>query len=273
MIKEDHMKIVEMEITPSMARSWLQSVNVKNRNMSRGTVSRYASDMVSGRWMQTHQNAIAFYDDGTLADGQHRLAAIVSADVTVPMFVATGLHKDSVKAIDQGKSRSMADVMKLSNAITDGKYSNVIVSMMNVIRNAEINAARAASSSEMAAAIEKMRDGINFANISLTKAQGPIRNAYVRAGLCTAYYFVDTPKLERFAAVLCSGMAEEKIDQTAVVVRNRFLFSTFSAGNERISHYKVLLRFIKAYDQGQIMTVAKKTSELTYYTGAFSNQI
>lgn len=268
------MKIVEMKITPSMARYWLQSVNAKNRNMSRGTVSRYASDMASGRWMQTHQNAIAFYDDGTLADGQHRLAAIVSADVTVPMFVATGLGKESAQAIDQGRSRSMADVMRLSGVIGDGAYyPNMIVAMMNVIRNAETNAARAASSSEMAAAIEKMMDGINFANASLTKAQGPIRNAYVRAGVCAAYYFVDTPKLERFAAVLCSGMAEEKIDQTAVVVRNRFLFSAFSTGNERISHYKVLLRFIKAYDQGQIMNVAKKTSELTYYTGAFDNQI
>jgi hypothetical protein len=265
------MQIRKVDVTPEMAKSWLERCNNKNRALSRGAVEKYAADMRAGKWMQTHQNAIAFYDDEDLADGQHRLSAVVVANTTIPMFVATGLQRDAVSAIDQGKSRSMADVMKLSGVISDGKYQHLIVAMMNVIRSAETNHYRSASSSEMAIAIERMRDGINFANARLAKSQGAIRNGYVRAAICAAYYFVDHNKLEQFADVLCSGMPQSPADQTVIAVRNRILFSPFSTGSERITHYKVLLRFIKAYDEGKIMTIAKKTSELTYYTGAFDN--
>jgi len=70
------MQITRMNVTPEMAQSWLDAANTGNRTMTRRVVSKYADDMIAGRWIDTHQNAIAFYDDGSLADGQHRLGAV-----------------------------------------------------------------------------------------------------------------------------------------------------------------------------------------------------
>ena len=54
-------------VTPSMATRWLQ-FNVLNRNMRDDRVSGYVNQIKAGTFLTTHQG-IAFYDDGTLADG------------------------------------------------------------------------------------------------------------------------------------------------------------------------------------------------------------
>lgn len=55
--------------------------------------------------------------DGELYDGQHRLLAVVQADVTVPMLVVCGLEPNARVTIDQGRTRSVGDVMR----IVDGR--------------------------------------------------------------------------------------------------------------------------------------------------------
>ena len=262
------MQIKKVTITPSMAKAWMET-NKQNRSFSRSTALKYAADMKAGLWQETHQNAIAFYEDGRLADGQHRLSAITEAGIPVDMWVATDLPNQAINAIDQGRSRSMADVMKLNGVIENGKYASYIVGMMNVIRSAENFFTRSATAAELEAAICKMSNGINFANQSLTNSKGSLKNSYVRAALCTAYYSVDNEMLQKFAEVLVSGMAKGPIDQTVVTVRNRILTTPSGGTGIRSEHYRVLLRFIKAYDEGRILTMAKATSELTFRTGIF----
>ena len=68
--------------------------------------------MLSGDWSLTHQG-IAFYDDGSLADGQHRLNAIVSSGVTVKMQVAYGVPRTSGADIDVHRARDASDAVKI----------------------------------------------------------------------------------------------------------------------------------------------------------------
>jgi hypothetical protein len=70
-----------VQITPDMARNMLTS-NPVNRRLSERAVSDLAKAILNNDWQITHQG-IAFYDDGTLADGQHRLTAVVKANVPV----------------------------------------------------------------------------------------------------------------------------------------------------------------------------------------------
>jgi len=96
-------------ITPEMAEQYL-AANTHNRPLSDSSVTSFAEDMVSGRWL-LNGDAIRFTLDGTLLDGQHRLAAIVEAGISVPMLVIRNLPADVFETIDAGRRRSASDVL------------------------------------------------------------------------------------------------------------------------------------------------------------------
>jgi hypothetical protein len=62
-----------------------------------------------GEWIPTHQG-VAFAKSGKLIDGQHRLEAIVEANIPVEMLVVTGVRDDAYKVLDNGIKRTMADL-------------------------------------------------------------------------------------------------------------------------------------------------------------------
>jgi hypothetical protein len=68
--------------------------------------------MLNGNWVLTHQG-IAISKSGKLIDGQHRLAAVVKANVPVEMMVFSGLDDESIFAIDQSRPRSKFDAIKI----------------------------------------------------------------------------------------------------------------------------------------------------------------
>jgi hypothetical protein len=98
-------------ITPAMAKEWLQR-NTHNRNLRERVVNGYATDMASGAWLEDGQS-IKFAADGTLLDGQHRLAAIVQSGVTIRLLVVRDLPNHTQDTMDTGAKRTMADVLKL----------------------------------------------------------------------------------------------------------------------------------------------------------------
>lgn len=107
-------------ITPDVARTYLTK-NTRNRKLSSHLVTALASDMRQGLWRQTHQG-IAFDVEGNLADGQHRLAAIVSADVAVEMPVARGVPLESRATMDIGRKRTTGDMLAM-----DGLKNHFVV--------------------------------------------------------------------------------------------------------------------------------------------------
>jgi hypothetical protein len=119
-------------ITPSMAMKWLEG-NTKNRSISDATVEAYAADMKSGNWKFTHQG-VAFTTEGVLADGQHRLWAIVKANVSVKMAVWRNLDPEALGNIDGGRLRSVSDQLGLLDDITD---STRVASDLVVLRAIE----------------------------------------------------------------------------------------------------------------------------------------
>src|SRR3954447_16063377 len=99
--------------------------NTTNRPLSRTVVRAFAEAMSRGDWMVTHQG-IAFDINGVLVDGQHRLAAIVEADVPVEMTVFTEVEEGTFDVLDTGKRRNAADVL----AIEGEKSSTMLAAMV-----------------------------------------------------------------------------------------------------------------------------------------------
>lgn len=119
------MKTELMTVTPDIAREWLKK-NHHNRPIVKAVVDRYTRDMLAGEWKITHQG-IAFAPDGSLLDGQHRLMAIVASGVSIVTNVSQGVSEDVFVAMDGGRSRTMADRLKL---FTDPEANRLAISFV-----------------------------------------------------------------------------------------------------------------------------------------------
>lgn len=112
-----------VDITPELGKKWLAQ-NTHNRNLRERVVNGYAADMRDGNWVEDGQSIkfakgdVVLLDNppivgGALLDGQHRLSAIVTADVTVRMLVVSNLHNNTQEVMDTGAKRVLGDVLKL----------------------------------------------------------------------------------------------------------------------------------------------------------------
>jgi hypothetical protein len=106
-----HPQIEIVEVTPALAAEWL-AANTHNRHLRRNVVYAYAADMRDGHW-RFNGEPVKFADDGALLDGQHRLQAVIEADVTVLLAVVRGLPREAQETVDAGAKRNFADVLKL----------------------------------------------------------------------------------------------------------------------------------------------------------------
>jgi hypothetical protein len=100
-----------LTLTPTLAAKLLQA-NTHNRSVSRSRVRQYAADMRQGHWAFNGE-AIKIAVDGQILDGQHRLLAVLDADKPVDTLLITGLPPVAQETMDQGRSRTFADVLKL----------------------------------------------------------------------------------------------------------------------------------------------------------------
>ncbi len=110
--RADAPRIRTIDVTPALARQWLDERNTHNRALRTRVVAAYARDMSADRWMDNGET-IKFADDGRLLDGQHRLQAVVVAGKTVRMMVVDGLAPAAQETMDAGARRTTGDVLAL----------------------------------------------------------------------------------------------------------------------------------------------------------------
>lgn len=111
------MQAMVMTVTPQQALTWLEK-NSSNRPLSHARIRQYVKDILDGNFGLTGE-AIRFFEDGSLADGQHRLTSIVKACKSVETLVVFGLSKSVAAYIDTGKSRSAGDVLCMFSGVGD----------------------------------------------------------------------------------------------------------------------------------------------------------
>ena len=117
-----------VDITPALAAGLLEK-NSKNRSVSDPRVEVYARDMQAGRWRINNQG-LALGADGELYDGQHRLLAVMQSGCTVRMLVVRGLPSDARGTIDQGRTRTVGDALRMVDGRSGG---NRIVSWFRAL--------------------------------------------------------------------------------------------------------------------------------------------
>ena len=116
-------------VTPELAREWLKN-NRFNRPLKARLVEKYVRQILEGNWQRTHQG-IAFDENGIIIDGQHRLCAIIRTGQSVRMLVFLNETQLAHESIDNGKTRSLLDVVRLEmhDNTLKGKHISALKAM------------------------------------------------------------------------------------------------------------------------------------------------
>lgn len=243
------MKTQWMIITPAMARDWLESRNTNNRNLARSKVDQYASDMRNGNWRASHQG-IAFYEDGILADGQHRLKACAETGINLESFVTFGLSREAGTGIDSHRARKMDDQIKIAG-MSDwiGKEELAIVKLAARCLNH-----KNLSTHDAVAYCEAHKDAITVARSCIGRKVRNITTAPVMLAMACAYAQVGGDAIRNFAKVLTSGVMDGRCDIAAIRLREKLLLdgSKFAhSDTARMELVKLTMRAIKAFANGE----------------------
>lgn len=124
-LKIQAMKVEKILITPNVAKGLLEK-NTHNRPIRPATVLRYKNDMIEGRWKEDTAECIKISNTGVVLDGQHRLMALIAANVNVYFHIAKNLNDDVFDVLDTGSVRSATDVFKIDSIKNGGALPSII---------------------------------------------------------------------------------------------------------------------------------------------------
>lgn len=106
-------------MTPQMAQVILddqatigEDKSICQRATDRTRIAQYAREMKAGTWLLNGEGIQL--NGSRLLNGQHRLKAVVLAGVGVPMLVVRGVDTAAFATIDQGKGRTLGNVLQMS---------------------------------------------------------------------------------------------------------------------------------------------------------------
>jgi hypothetical protein len=101
-----------MKITPRIAEQLLL-LNTKNRNFKPVKIEQFRRSMRAGFWRGLNGETIKIKADGSLGDGQNRLAAVRDEGVEIDAYVMFGASDDDIRTVDQGAARTAGDIIRM----------------------------------------------------------------------------------------------------------------------------------------------------------------
>lgn len=236
-----------VKVTPVLAEHYL-SKNVSNRSVSQRLVDKYSHEMQQGEWVMNHQG-IAFYEDGAVADGQHRLLAILQSRATVPLMVTFGLKRPAAVTIDVGRKRSVADGIQI------GELSDWITKRHISIIN-QIAEPKRLTTTETVEWLEGMKESAQFAVATFASNKRALVNSVLHAAVALAHFYNPDKEdmLLKFATVYMQGLATTKADLSAIKLRDEFLTNTNSGSSFRKDKFLKAQRALQAYLNGESLS-------------------
>jgi hypothetical protein len=252
-------------ITPSKAEKLLNR-NKSNRKLRTGLAERYAFDMKAGKWTECVA-PIVIYEDGDIADGQHRLWAIVDSQTTQTFIIARGVSRESGLNIDVGLPRNLVDNARISGADTD--LTNRLIAVARVIATGNRGATGSQGTSNAAklAMVDKYETPARWAIENAPSGRAFAHSLVLGAMGRAWYYEEDKARLAKFGEVLTKGFMENEGDSAAVAIRNYLL----NAAQTGFSHRDVwgdtffkVQNAIKYFMRRRKLTIIKSVKEETY---------
>lgn len=114
------------KLSPTDAREMLER-NTHNRPVNEGDVIKWAAEMEAGLWTLNGEPIIVG-ESGRLLDGQHRLLALAMQPegTLIEFLVIVGIPDEAQKTMDQGRARSLSDVLTLDGLDVTRSHAGAI---------------------------------------------------------------------------------------------------------------------------------------------------
>ena len=189
-------------VDPGLAAVLLDG-NHKNRSLSTELVEAIARDIVSGKWIVSHQG-IALDKDGKLLDGQHRLNAVIKSGLTIQIPVTYNVPQEAFNVIDMNnRPRTIADMQGISRSIPNARR---VVAAAKTISALDGGYKDRYTNSEVDEILNKFQEECSWASRVLG---GKNPSAGVTAGFAYAYP-TNKQKIEEIAKSFSSkvGMSD-----------------------------------------------------------------
>jgi hypothetical protein len=104
-----------MHVTPAMATKLIESNHIDQRTLRKHRVESYLMTMNAGLWSPNNGENLKFSNKGNMLDGQHRIVAASKSDKKHISFLCiTNVDESNMRCIDNGLSRNLADILKIT---------------------------------------------------------------------------------------------------------------------------------------------------------------
>lgn len=218
----------EEVITPEIAEAYLTR-NKANRKIKFKAVRNYARDMKNGKW-QMNPDGICFYEDGTLANGQHRLMAVVRAKTPTKFYVTRNVPMDAF-IFDRGVSRSTVDVLNMTgkaSSVSDTQSVALVNYLFALCGNTAISDdIRVDFLIDNEELVSKARSITALGtNKNRVCRQAPV----MAAVFCALYCGINEEVLKEFCSVANTGFSTSN-EQTAAIVLRKFMDEKYCSRN------------------------------------------
>ncbi|MBR2389625.1 MAG: hypothetical protein IKG25_02360 [Mogibacterium sp.] len=230
-------------ITPEIAQQYLTH-NVRNyRKYQPLKAKAYAMDIKNGKW-EFNGESISFYENGDLADGQHRLNAVIIAGTPIVSSVNYGVSNDVV-IFDVGKGRSLHELGVASGLEGYANSTKVMAVATMYVSGVGRN------STPKRTIVEYVRDhAAELAEARRIVRVGSTRAICDNSAICALTYALvrggaKVNLMEDFFSVVNSGFAIDGRDCTPAIVFRNMMLEKF--GSDGISRDSAKRMFGNAY--------------------------
>jgi hypothetical protein len=249
-----------MLITPESAQEMLSRGGI-NRSRSPKRVTEMAADMRSRQWRLTHQG-IALNGDGSVKDGQHRLAAVVESGVAQWFWVFSGITDDDMEVIDTHRPRTIADAMTISGEKTS---KSVVAVARSMYWNVRYQRSGVPSRLDMMNYVNCHRDAIDFSiRLSIGARGGHGLNASILSCVSRGWYTQDRTRLAEFLGCLKYRVVSRKEDQAAMALlsaADRLTGRSLRGSSSRTSLYRRTCSSLVAFLKYQNLVLAREITK------------
>lgn len=259
-------------ITPELAAQWLANNRANNRTITKNNVSRHVAEIKAGRWAAT-AGLIHLDTAGQLINGQHRLTAVVQAQVSIQQLVCFNTPPEVFDHIDQGKSRNASDVLSTHGYTSTKRLAAIALCCISVERGGALG--RTLPAVEILKYIQANTEGILLSveypdHISIGGVTARSGGASVRAAIAISSRKIAHRRLREFMQEMSSGAAEK--GDVIYALRQ----ATATARVDQQSRYQLAIRMlygIHLFDSGSGASVIRQDSILAYREKFFSGAI
>lgn len=216
-------------ITPEIAKKYLEKNTRNYRSLSKNTVDTYAEDMKIGKWEENGE-CIAFYENGDLFDGQHRLHAIVKSGVTLRMMVERGIP-NSTTITDWGSARTINQWGRANGLVVSSTVQGMARAMVAGFgRN---GCSKGKTSQYIEENYTDLREAEKLATVGRRHALGQRAPIAMVAFVARKLNLVNESIIKQFFSVFNTGSVSEneKRDPSAPLIASRTIITRYRSGS------------------------------------------